>query len=55
MFAAANTLCIYGTAKKNSLCSEFVLEHARGVALTGGHHFGDYAALATLILDAMPR
>ena len=55
MFAAANTLCIYGAAKKNSLCSELVLEHARALALTGGYHFGDYAALATLILDAMPR
>ena len=26
------------------------------VALTGGHHFGgDYAALAALIVDAIPR
>jgi type IV secretory pathway VirJ component len=55
MFAAANTLCIHGAAKKNWLCSELVLEHARAVALRGGHHVGDYAALATLILDAMPR
>ena len=55
MFAAANTLHIYGAAKKNSLCSELVPEHARAVALTGGHHFGDYAAPATMILDAMPR
>lgn len=52
---AANTLCIYGAAKTNSLCSELVLEQARAVALTGDYHFGDYAALATLILDAMPR
>ena len=44
MFAAANTLC-----------SELVLEHARAVALTGSHNFGDYAALATLVPDAMPR
>ena len=55
MFAAANTQCNHGAAKKNSLCSELVPEHVRAVALTGCHHFGDYAALATLILDAMPR
>jgi type IV secretory pathway VirJ component len=54
--AAASTLCIYGAAEKDSLCPELAPEHARAVALTGGHHFGgDYAALAALILDAMPR
>ena len=54
--SAANTLCIYGAAEKDSLCPELAPEHARAVALTGGHHFGgDYAALAALIVDAMPR
>jgi type IV secretory pathway VirJ component len=54
--SAASTLCIYGAAEKDSLCPELAPEHARAVALTGGHHFGgDYAALAALILDAMPR
>ena len=54
--SVASTLCIYGAAEKDSLCPELAPEHARSVALTGGHHFGgDYAALAALIVDAMPR
>ena len=54
--SAASTLCIYGAQEKDSLCPELAPAHARAIALTGGHHFGgDYAALATLILDAMPR
>jgi type IV secretory pathway VirJ component len=54
--SAASTLCIYGVQEKDSLCPELAPAHARAMALTGGHHFGgDYAALATLILDAMPR
>ena len=54
--SAASTLCIYGAAEKDSLCPELAPEHARAVALTGGHHFGgDYAALAALIVDAIPR
>jgi type IV secretory pathway VirJ component len=54
--SAASTLCIYGVAEKDSLCPELAPEHARALPLSGGHHFGgDYAALAALILDAMPR
>lgn len=54
--SAASTLCIYGVDEKDSLCPALAPGHARVVALTGGHHFGgDYAALAALILDAMPR
>jgi len=54
--SAASTLCIYGVAEKDSLCPELAPEHARALPLTGGHHFGgDYAALAALIVDAMPR
>ena len=54
--SAASTLCIYGTEEKDSLCPELSPGHAHAVPLSGGHHFdGDYAALATLIIDAMPR
>ena len=53
---AASTLCLYGVQEKDSLCPELAPAHARAIPLTGGHHFGgDYAALATMILDAVPR
>ena len=53
---AASTLCVYGVQEKDSLCPELAPAHARAMPLTGGHHFGgDYAALATMILEAVPR
>jgi len=45
---------LWGSEKELAMFG-LVVEHARARALTGGHHFGDYAALSTPILDAMPR
>jgi len=54
--SAASTLCIYGQAEKDSLCPELAPDHAQPMPLAGGHHFGgEYEALATRILEAMPR
>ena len=53
--SATDTLCIYGAAERGSLCPELAPDHARSVALTGGHHFdGEYGALAARILAAAP-
>ena len=53
--AAANTICIYGQAERDSLCPSLAPDHVRPIPLAGGHHFsGDYDALATLILQAAP-
>ena len=54
--SAASTLCIYGLEEKDSLCPELAPEHAQPMPLAGGHHFGgEYGALATRILEAMPH
>jgi len=51
--AAANTLCVYGADERDSLCPSLAPQHARLLALPGGHHFGgDYDALAARIREA---
>lgn len=53
---AANTLCIYGQDERDSLCPQLMPDHARALALSGGHHFGgDYDRLAERILEAVPK
>ncbi|MDB6001671.1 MAG: type secretion system protein VirJ [Rhizobacter sp.] len=53
---AANTLCIYSPQEKGSLCPLLAPAHVKAVSLAGGHHFnGDYAKLATIILDDAKR
>ena len=52
---ADRTLCIHGSAERDSPCPRLAPEHARAIALPGGHHFGgDYARLADLILNQLP-
>lgn len=54
--SAANTLCIYGTADRDSLCPALGPASATVIAMPGDHHFGgDYDGLATRILEAVPR
>jgi type IV secretory pathway VirJ component len=54
--SSANTLCVYGTDEKGSLCPQLTPSHARAMLLSGGHHFGgDYDRLAGLILEAVPK
>lgn len=51
--SAANTVCLYGTTDKTSLCPALAPSYARPVAFTGDHHMGgDYGALAARILEA---
>lgn len=53
---SADTLCLYGTDDKQSLCPQLAPRHARVVAFSGGHHMGgDYPALAARILEAAGR
>lgn len=53
--AAAETLCIYGSEERDSLCPQLAPLHVRALTLPGGHHFGgDYAAIAGKILEAVP-
>ena len=53
---AADTLCIYGSDERDSLCPQLAPAHVRPLALAGGHHFGgDYGAIALKILEAVPR
>jgi len=53
---AAGTLCIYGQDERDSLCPQLAPDHARALALSGGHHFGgDYDSLAAQILAALPK
>jgi type IV secretory pathway VirJ component len=53
---AADTVCIYGQAEKDSLCPQLAPAHVRPLPLAGGHHFGgDYDQLAMRILDAAPK
>ena len=48
-----NTLCIYGTEEKESLCPKLVPLGAKVLALPGGHHAGgDYDRVVTEILTA---
>ena len=52
----ANTVCVFGTGDKDSLCSDFSPGTPGIAELTGGHHFdGDYDALARLILKFAGR
>jgi type IV secretory pathway VirJ component len=52
---AARTLCIYGTAERDSPCPRLAPDHVHAIALPGGHHFGgDYARLADLIVSQLP-
>jgi type IV secretory pathway VirJ component len=54
--AAATTLCIYGKDERDSLCPQLAPDHARALALSGGHHFGgDYDKLASHILEAVQK
>lgn len=54
--SAVDTVCIYGAAEKDSLCPALSPQHARSVALQGGHHFGgDYDKLAAIILEQSLR
>ncbi|HSI60227.1 MAG TPA: AcvB/VirJ family lysyl-phosphatidylglycerol hydrolase [Ideonella sp.] len=50
--SAADTVCIYGTEEKNSLCPMLAPHSARPLPLSGGHHFGgEYDKLAALIVE----
>jgi type IV secretory pathway VirJ component len=52
----ANTICVFGTGDKDSLCSDFASGTPGIVELTGGHHFdGDYDSLVHLILKFAGR
>ena len=52
----ANTICVFGTGDKDSLCSDFAPGTPGITELTGGHHFdGDYDGLARLILKFAGR
>jgi len=52
---AARTLCIYGTAERDSPCPRLAPNHVQAIALPGGHHFGgDYDRLADLIVSQLP-
>jgi len=52
----ANTVCVFGTGDKDSLCTDFPPGTPGIVELTGGHHFdGDYDGLARLILKFAGR
>jgi type IV secretory pathway VirJ component len=52
---ADRTLCIYGTAERDSPCPRLAPNHAHAIALPGGHHFGgDYGRLADLIVSQLP-
>lgn len=52
---AADTFCLYGAAEKDSLCPALAPAHAQVLSLAGGHHYtGDFASLATLILERVP-
>jgi type IV secretory pathway VirJ component len=54
--SAVDTVCIYGTAEKDSLCPALSPQYARAVPLAGGHHFGgDYDKLAAVILEQSTR
>ena len=48
-------LCLYGEGDKDAACNQLVKAGGEAVKLPGGHHFGgNYAALATEILERMP-
>jgi type IV secretory pathway VirJ component len=52
----ANTVCVFGTGDKDSLCADFPPGTPGMVELSGGHHFdGDYDALARLALKFAGR
>jgi type IV secretory pathway VirJ component len=52
----ANTVCVFGTGDKDSLCSDLPADTPGIAELTGGHHFdGDYDGLARLILKFAGR
>jgi type IV secretory pathway VirJ component len=49
--SADNTICMYGSDDRDSLCPTIGAAHARVVPLSGGHHFGgDYRHLADLLI-----
>jgi type IV secretory pathway VirJ component len=53
---ASGTICIFGQGERDSLCPQLAPAHVQAIPLVGGHHFGgDYGALATRILDAIPK
>lgn len=53
---AASTLCVYGADDHDALCPKLPAGSAEVVRLPGDHHFkGDYATLATTILQRVPK
>ena len=50
-------LCLYGAEEDDSICPRLPAGgSAKAVKMAGGHHFdGDYAGLATVILEALPK
>ena len=54
-WSGAPYLCLYGEGDKDAACDQLVGAGGESVKLPGGHHFGgNYAALATEILQRMP-
>ena len=54
--AAVPVLCLFGAEEADSPCRHLAGPSVTAMALGGGHHFGgDYAALATQILDRASR
>jgi type IV secretory pathway VirJ component len=54
--AAAQTLCVKGEGENDSLCDRIPPAHVQVTSLPGGHHFGgDYARLAEVILQRVPK
>jgi type IV secretory pathway VirJ component len=50
--SAEDTVCMYGSDDRDSLCPTIGTEHARIVSLSGGHHFGgEYQHVADLLLQ----
>ena len=52
----AQVQCFYGAEEPETACTLEPLQGARIVKVPGGHHFdGDYAKLADMILEGLPR
>lgn len=53
---ATSTLCVYGADDHDALCPKLPAGSVEVVRLPGDHHFkGDYATLATTILQHLPK